>query len=288
MTMLPEGCCCLVTGASDPGSIGYACAEGLLKAGALKVTITGRDNDKVNAAVTQLLSSTLNPKQTVTGVIGDLLKPETMANVVTESITNMGSLDILVVSGGNGGSEYLGLDVNDPLSYHLMYDMAVLSPLFLVEAAVPELQKSSLDGGGSVVMVTSMAPTIPWPDTAPYNYAKSAQNTMVQTLAFKYRTSNVRVNAVLPACIHSIKLDVMAEKKKIPIDEYAKLRAESHPMGRNGTNTDVSNAVTFLASPLSSFMTGELMQLDGGLHLSNWFNRPKLLAEYVGGTTLMD
>jgi len=96
----------------------------------------------------------------------------------------------------------------------MMQDVAVLSPLFLTEAALPHLQKAP--GGGSVVracvrtcgrvparvletssdhhacvqvMVSSLAPEVPWPDTAPFNLAKAAQNTLTQTLAFKVRPS---------------------------------------------------------------------------------------------------
>ena len=165
-----------------------------------------------------------------------------------------------------------------------MNDVGVLSPLFLTEAAAPELSKSKANGGGSVVMVSSFAPNVPWPDTAPFNYAKAAQNTMTQTLAFKYRTGNIRVNAVLPACIHTGALDVMAQKKNIDLDKYAKLRADAHPMERNGTPQEVADAILFLASPASSFTTGELLKVDGGLSLSNWFNRPKITDTFIGGT----
>ena len=277
---VPSSSRCLVTGASDPTSIGYACAQALLDAGAAQVTIMGRDKDKVSAAVTSL-----SGKGKVSGVVGDLKKPETMATVVQEAVGLMGGLDILVISGGNGGSEYLGLDAGDADSYRMMQDVGVLSPLFLTEAAAPELAKCTASpSGGTVVMVSSLAPQVPWPDTAPFNYAKAAQNTMTESLAFKYRTGNVRINAVLPACIHTGALDRMAKKKNAAIEEYAKLRAEAHPMGRNGTPQDVANAVVFLASPASAFTTGELLKVDGGLHLSNWFNKPKLLNEFVGGT----
>jgi NAD(P)-dependent dehydrogenase (short-subunit alcohol dehydrogenase family) len=276
---------CLVTGASDPASVGYACAQALLQAGAGKVTIMGRDEDNVSAAVTSLTNGGIDNPQAVSGVVGDLKKPETMASVIEEVVGKMGGLDVLVISGGNGGSEYLGLDALDPASYRMMHDVSVLSPLFLTEAAVPELVKSTASSNGAtVVMVSSMAPRVPWPDTAPFSYAKAAQNAMIETLAFKYRTKNIRVNGVLPACIHTGHLDIMAMKKNVSVEEYAKLRADAHPMEKVGTPQDVANAVVFLASPASGFTTGELLKVDGGLHLSNWFNRPRMLAEYVGGS----
>ncbi len=200
---VPSSSRCLVTGATDPTSIGYACAEALLQAGAAKVTIMVRDADKVNTAVASLTKEGITEGQ-VSGVVGDLKKPETMAAVVAESVAMMGGMDILVISGGNGKSEYLGLDAQDAASYRMMNDVCVLSPLFLTEAAAPELAKSTASAsGGAVVMVSSMAPLVPWPDTAPFNYASAARNTMTETLAFKYRTGNIRFIDFFPACIHT-------------------------------------------------------------------------------------
>lgn len=281
---VPNNSKCLVTGASVPKSIGYACAQALLKAGAGQVCIMARDQDTINTAISSL-GEGMEGFQSLHGVVGDLKQPETMAGVIAEAVEKMGGLDILVISGGNGTSEYLGLDANDLASYQMMHNVGVMSPLFLAESAIPALTKSTNSpGGGAVVMVSSMAPLVPWPDTAPYNYAKAAENCMVETLAFKYRTSNVRINAVLPACIHTGALDIMAKKKNVALEEYAKLRGDAHPMARNGTPEDVAHAVVFLSSPASAFTTGELLKVDGGLHLSNWFNKPKIMDEFVGGT----
>mmetsp|Transcript_16601 Transcript_16601/g.27512 ORF Transcript_16601/g.27512 Transcript_16601/m.27512 type:complete len:276 (-) Transcript_16601:154-981(-) len=274
MSTSVSGSHCLVLGSSDPGSVGYHSAKALLDAGAAQVIVVGRDAEKVDKAVTSLGSKAI-------GMTGNLREPETMTSLVTEAVEKMGGkLDILVISGGNGGSEYLGLSSDELESYRIMQDVAVHSPMMLTKAAFPYLSKA--DHGGSVVMVSSMAPLVPWPDTAPYNIARAAQNTLVETLAFQYRTSNVRVNAVLPSCIHTNFLDIMAEKKNIPVTDYAKLRGDAHPMKRNGTPQEVANAVLWLASPASSFTTGELLKIDGGLHLSNWFNVPKILSEYKG------
>lgn len=279
VTTTMDGARCLVVGASDPKSIGYTCALGLLNVGA-EVCIVGRDTQKLLAA-----KDTLNTNGTGI-VIGDLKKPETMAKVFSTCLETMkwDSLDVLIVSVGNGKSEYLGLDPKDPASYKMSYDVAVVSPQFLIDEAAPYLTKSKQRGGGSVVIVSSMAPHVPWPDTAPYNYARAAQNCMIETLAFRHRLDNIRVNGVLPSCIHTGALDIMASKKGKSVEEYAALRANAHPMGRNGLPEEVADAVLFLASSGASYMTGELIKVDGGLHLSSWFNRPKITKEFVGGT----
>ena len=266
---------CLVTGSSDPGSIGYACAVSLLQAGAGSVTLSGRDSTKLDLAISSLQEK-VTPNQKIFGVIADLKDPNRMIGAIEETVSNMGGLDVVVVSGANGGSEYLGLPADAPESFQLLHTMSVISPMMLTHAAVKA-------GATSIVMVSSMASNVPWPDTAPYNTSKAAQNCLVEQLAFQYRNQNVRINAVLPACIHSIKLDVMAEKKGVTVEDYAALRAEVSPMGRNGTVEEVARAVAFLSSSTySSFTTGTLLPVDGGLHLSNWWNKPHMLAQYKG------
>ena len=125
---------------------------------------------------------------------------------------------------------------------------------------------------------------VSWPNTAPHNFAMAAKNTMTQTLAFKYRNDNVRVNGVLAGVIHTGALDVMAKKKNKSVESYAATRATAQPLGRNGTPDDVANAVVFFASPASGFTTGELLRVDGGLHLSNWWNQQAMLNKYSGET----
>mmetsp|Transcript_4585 Transcript_4585/g.10483 ORF Transcript_4585/g.10483 Transcript_4585/m.10483 type:complete len:291 (+) Transcript_4585:283-1155(+) len=277
--MILDNSNCLVVGATNPSSIGFYAACHLLKAGARHVTIVGRDKPKLDESLLILSRKIVEMKLTnksVSGVLGDLKIPETMHGVVEEAKDLMGGIiDILVCCGANGYSEYLGLDAKDPESYRTMQNVAVLSPMFLAEASFPYLSKSTNEHGGTVVMVGSVAADVPWPDTAPYNFAMAAKNTMTQTLAFKYRNDNVRVNGVQAGIIHTGALEVMARKKNTSVESYAALRATAQPLGRNGTPDDVANAVLYLASPASGFTTGELLRVDGGLHLSNWWNQQK-------------
>lgn len=279
---VPSTSRCLVTGATDPTSVGYVCAHVLLQAGAGAVAITGRDQAKLETAVASLQAA--HSGKQIFGISSNLTKPETMEAAVEEAVTHMGgSIDILVISGGNGGSEWLGLDSKDPESYRVLQNMAVISPMLLTHAVVAK-KGDSLPL--SVVMVSSAAATTAWPDTCCYNVNKAAQNCLVQQLAFQYRANHVRVNAVLAGCIHTGALDRMAIKKNVSIGDYADFRAGEIPVQRNGTPEDVAQAVLYLASPASSFTTGSLLPVDGGLHLSNWFNKPKMLAEYQGNAKM--
>ena len=262
-------------------------ARTLLEGGAGSVTIVGRDGDKLEAAVADLASRSVredgrdsSAKQRVTGVLGDLRDPGSMAGVIEEAAQQPGGdgiIDVLVCCGGNGYSEYLGPDVSDPDSYRMLYDVAVLSPMFLVRAAVPYLSRSKQPGGGSVVVVGSVAADVPWPSTAPHNLATAAKNAMIETLAFEHRSSNVRVNGVRVGIVHTGALDTMARSKRIPVAAYAAKRAAAQPLGRNGTPQEVAHAVAYLASPASAYTTGTFVTVDGGLHLTSWWNQSAML-----------
>jgi NAD(P)-dependent dehydrogenase (short-subunit alcohol dehydrogenase family) len=121
------------------------------------VTIMGRDKEKLNQAMS-LLSSQDGVFGKISGVVGDLKKPETMKAVVEEACQKMdGKMDCLVCCGGNGYSEYLGLDINDLESYRMMQNVAILSPMVLAEAAFPYLSRSGNPNGGTIVMVGSVS-----------------------------------------------------------------------------------------------------------------------------------
>ena len=159
--MIPANSKCMVVGATNPSSIGFCVALNLLKNGAEHVAIMGRCQKKIDASLLILLREIDKLDDSsckkVYGVLGDLKNPESMAGVIEKVYDQMGGIDILVCCGGNGYSEYLGLDVKDPESYRLMQNVAVLSPMFLAEAAFPHLTKSKNTYGGSIVIVGSVS-----------------------------------------------------------------------------------------------------------------------------------
>ena len=117
--------------------------------------------------------------------------------------------------------------------------------------------KDLKESKGSVVVVSSLASDVPWPRTAPYNAAKAAQHTLLKSYALDLAPWGVRVNAVLPACIHTPAMDRMAEKMSEPIEQFAEKRGNAHPMRRCGTPAEVASAALFLASSkLAGFCTG--------------------------------
>eukprot|EP00243_Klebsormidium_subtile_P006228 TRINITY_DN25_c1_g1_i4.p1 TRINITY_DN25_c1_g1~~TRINITY_DN25_c1_g1_i4.p1 ORF type:complete len:237 (-),score=10.92 TRINITY_DN25_c1_g1_i4:309-1019(-) len=225
------------------------------------VTLLARHEEQLTAACKKLPGTSHY-------VVADLTNGTHLRTAVSHAVCLMGGLDVLIANGANGGSEYLGKPPWESHSFTLLHEIHVNSLVILAQAALPDLIKSR----GNIVSVSSAAAETPWPQTTPYNVAKAALNALIQNLAIAHAKNGVRVNGVLPACIHTPHLDQAAAKKGISALDYVNVRATSHPLGRVGTPNDVAGAILFLASPAAAFITGELLRVDGGLSLTNWFN----------------
>ena len=273
----------LVSGASFGNHIGYVTAQ-MFRLNNCSVTVLVRSEEKGKLAVQELLKLKASTGA-VFYVVGDLEKPETMADCVKKATEQMGGLDMLVISGPNANSpttKYLGLDPLHPDSHRLLHTVAVVSPLILCEEfknqAVSKQSSTNANSPiGSICIVSSMAAETAWPQTMHYNVAKAAQDCLIKNLAFQYASLPIRVNGVSVAAIHTEALTTIASEKNVPVAEYASLRGSAHLLNRIGHSEDVANMIVYLSSSLANFMTGEIVKVDAGLSCSNWFNASQLL-----------
>ena len=141
-----------------------------------------------------------------------------------------------------------------------------------MHAALPHFKAR---GGGSVVNFYSIdVQTGAWLH-ADYNMSKSAIRGLTHTAASEWGRFNVRVNAIAPAAVGKT-----FEQLCRDIPDFAQRAASAKPLARNGyPEADIAPVVLFLASPMSSFVTGETINVDGGLHLWGYNSRPLDLAE---------
>ena len=240
---------CLVTGAAR--GIGAAVARRLAEDGALVVVLD------VDAERGQKVADEVDG----CFVHCDLADPAQIADAVRQAITCHGRLDVLVNNAGIVRPAEL-LDVTEA-DFDAVLDVN-LKAVFLLSQAVARLMVSA--GGGSIVNLSSVNATLTIPTIASYNISKGGLNQLTRVFALALADRGVRVNAVAPGTI----LTELAASSVLA-DETARRRVMSRtPMRRFGEPTEVADVVAFLASDASSYVTGEIVVVDGGRMTLNY------------------
>jgi len=117
-------------------------------------------------------------------------------------------------------------------------------------------------GSGSIIMTSSITGSAGIPGLTPYAASKGGINQLVRTMAVEWAQRGVRVNAVAPGYIENIMANVEFDEN----DSYQKRVLTFTPMGRRGAVDEFLGAYLFLASEASSYITGEILYVDGGYH----------------------
>jgi NAD(P)-dependent dehydrogenase (short-subunit alcohol dehydrogenase family) len=242
----------LVTGASR--GIGKAIAGALAGAGA-SVLLSSRKQDALEAAAAEIGGDV----DVVAANAGD---PDQAAVAVDRCIERFGGLDILVNNAAT--NPYFGPAIEIDLArYDKTWDVNVRGPLVWTQLA---WKAAMAERGGSVINIASIGGLSVEPGIGIYNGTKAALIHLTKTLAAELAPS-VRVNAIAPGLV---KTD-MARALWEPAEERI---ARSLPLGRLGEPADIANAALFLASDLSSWVTGHTLVVDGGALLGPAARRP--------------
>ena len=245
-----EGRTAIVTGASR--GIGLAIARRLVDEGA-RVVITARGSEALEAAVAELGG----PEHAVF-VAGRADDEEHQAETVAAAVETFGSVDLLVNNTGINPTygPLLGLDVSVARK---MVDVNCLAPISWIQHAHRAWMG---EHGGAVVNVASIAGLRPAPGIAMYGGTKSMLIHLTQELAVELGP-DIRVNAVAPAVVKTPLYEGFIPKEEI--EATLATFAPLHPLGRVGTPADVANAVTFLLSEQASWISGTILNVDGGV-----------------------
>ena len=239
----------IVTGGAQ--GIGEACARRFTAEGALVVIADVADQTG------HLLAAELGARY-VHCDVGDAAQ---VADLVAQTLDAHGSIDVLV---NNAGIFRAGpfLDVTEE-----DFDAVLrvnLKGAFLVGQAVARVMARA--GRGSIINMSSVNSVLAIPDIASYNVSKGGINQLTRAMALALAEQGVRVNAVGPGTIAT----ELAAKAVLTSDDAKKKIMMRTPLKRLGEPREVADVVAFLASDASSYMTGEIIMVDGGRMALNY------------------
>jgi len=234
----------VVTGAAR--NIGRATAIALAEAGA-RVLVTDVDGAGLAGTVDRIAAA--HGADRVASTAADLLDASAPASIVHHAVTRFGRLDVVVhCAADEGRSEFEDYTVD---FWDAVQTLNVRAGAFLVQAALPHLVASS---HASVVLLTSVHGEATHVRCVAYAASKGAVDALVRGLAVELGPRGIRVNGVRPAYVPA---DDHLPKPPVALAGY--------PLGRLGRPEDIARAVVFLASDASGWISGAIVDVDGGM-----------------------
>ena len=249
----------IVTAASQ--GMGRATAVALSREGC-KIAICARRQDPLDAAADGIRKETGGE---VLGFRADVSRAADIAAFVDTATTSFGGVDLLVTNAGGPPTGRLEALTDEQWSQS--YELTFQSALRLARACVPSMRSR---GGGSIVAITSISVKQPIENLLLSNTMRAAVVGLVKTLARELAQDRIRVNAVAPGWIATDRLmDLMrvrAEREKRKLEDVIEEGIAEVPLGRFGEPQEVAETTAFLLSERAAYLTGNIIQIDGGLY----------------------
>ncbi|WP_146553298.1 MULTISPECIES: glucose 1-dehydrogenase [Rummeliibacillus] len=241
----------VITGAAS--GIGLAAAEAFLNEGS-KVVIADIDEENGYKAVKDL------NQENVYFIRTDVTKETDCLNLIQETIEKYGQIDVFLNNAG--------IEITTPI-----HEMSIeewnklisvnLTGVFLCSKHV--LKQMIKNKKGNIINTCSVGGLVAWPGIPAYNASKGGVLQLTKSLAIEYAKYNIRVNCVCPGVIDTpLNEKSFLQNNVGTLEEIKKQKSKLNPIGRLGTVKDIANAMVFLASDESSFMTGSTLTVDGG------------------------
>ena len=243
-----DGKVAVITGSSK--GIGLSIAK-LLGVYGAKVVISSRKAKAIQEVVHRLSNENVEaiPVAANTG------KPEDLENLVSQTISHFGGIDI-VVNNAATNPVFGPLEEADHLAYEKIMDVNLKGPLELSKLCLPSMKSR---GGGSVINISSVEGLSPGHGLGMYSISKAALIMLTKVMANEWAGYNIRSNVICPGLIKTKFSEALTGNEQI-----MKLAMARIPMKRAGEADEMAGLALFLASEASSYCTGGVFVADGG------------------------
>jgi NAD(P)-dependent dehydrogenase (short-subunit alcohol dehydrogenase family) len=239
----------IVTGASR--GIGLAIATRYSEAG-MKVVISSRKQDALDATAEELRAKGGD----ITPIAAHNGNKEALQNLVAQTIETYGGVDVLVNNAATNPHFGTLLEAEDSL-WQKTIEVNLLGNVWLTQAAVRSMRER---GGGKIINVASVNGLRPGTMQGIYSITKAGVINLTQTLAMELASDNIQVNAIAPGLVKTKFAQAIWDNE----DLYAGI-VNRTPQKRIGEPDDIAGIALYLAAPASSFTTGQVFVIDGGV-----------------------
>jgi 3-oxoacyl-[acyl-carrier protein] reductase len=241
-----EGRVALVTGASQ--GIGRACALRLSEQGA-NIALAARNIDKLKQVEAEIASA----GGQAASFAMDVAQEDQIKSTFKAAIERFGKLDILVNNAGITRDQLVMRMKR--ADWNAVLDTNLTGPYLCIQAAIGAMLKQRW---GRIINITSIFGQMGQAGQANYAASKAGLIGLTMAVAREVASRNITVNAVAPGWIETAMTEVLSP-------ELRESMAKAVPMGRAGTDQEVAHAVCFLASPDSGYITGHVLNVNGGM-----------------------
>lgn len=246
--------------AGSSRGLGFATAMALAREGCQVVT-NSRDVDRARAA-----AETIN-RETGTlahGLGGDVSEPSMADMLIQSAVEALGGLDILITNAG--GPPAGSFEILDETTWQKAVDTSLMSHVRLIRAALPHLRESS---AASVLTFTSYTIKQPMDNLVLSNSVRAATAGLTKSLALELGKDGIRFNSILPGWTLTERvqelMEFRAQNNDTTVEEEMAKQIAEIPLGRIAQPEEFARAAVFLVSPAASYITGVMLNVDGGI-----------------------
>ena len=247
MSGLLENNVCIITGAGK--GFGRTLAEVFYAQGAKLALITRSEEDVESLSIDMGFHDSR-----VLVICGDVTKPEVVNDFIDQTVQKFGHIDVLV---NNAGMRFRKKFLDTTLDeFNRVLEVNVGSMFLLCQLAIPYMVERNK---GKIVNMSSIAGTLGLPELSGYVTSKAGIIGLTKSLALEFAENNIQVNALAPGFCKTSYFEKFKENSGL-----YDFTIERTPMRRWGESKEIANACLFLASSMSDYVTGEVMNVDGG------------------------